>query len=101
MDNDELLAAIRQRREDSEFMARLDRIMKEHAPVLDRLEPHLGQVGLTVGDEVVIDGLGGHVFLGWVNYADGSRKASIKDMTFNIRFTAEPGRVTRKADDHG
>lgn len=40
----ELLAEIDRRRNDPEFMDRLDRIMTEHAPVLNRLEPHLGPI---------------------------------------------------------
>lgn len=44
MDNDELLAEIERRRQDPEFAARLERIMTEHADVLNRLEPHLGPV---------------------------------------------------------
>ncbi len=44
MDNDELLAEIQRRRECPEFQARLERIMTEHAGVLNRLEPHLGPI---------------------------------------------------------
>ena len=44
MDNDELLAEIERRRNDPEFIDRLERIMTEDADVLNRLEPHLGPI---------------------------------------------------------
>jgi hypothetical protein len=47
---DEILAAVEERRQDSEFMARLDRSMTEHAAVLNRLEPHLGPVDKSGSD---------------------------------------------------
>lgn len=44
MDDDELLAEIERRRNNPEFMDLLDRIITEHAHILNQLEPHLGPV---------------------------------------------------------
>ncbi len=44
VDDDELLAEIERRRNDPEFMDRLDRIITENAHILNRLDPHLGPI---------------------------------------------------------